>query len=393
MVYGNFDYRGGPLAALAAAALLLPSAAPIPPGREAAIDRSTSTLAATERMFGTADGSGLYHETYPQAPKGSAYGTEWPFSQVHIGVLDLAQASARVGEAMRDSLHAHQSAQQHYWTQHSRNGHAGFLSQVTPPYGNGGDLFYDDNEWVGLAAIQHWLIDRDVASLVRARKIFQLIRSAWDDDPEHPSPGGLFWTQAPDNHDRNTVSNMPAAELGVRLFEATGDQSYLRDTLRYYSWTNRTLQRPDGLYFDHIDLAGRIDHRIFSYNQGVPIGVNVLLYKATGDDKYLTEARRIAAASQAYFIGGNRLEHQPVPFNAIYFKNLLLLESVVGGSRYRREMQAYSDRMWRRHRDPKTGLFRSPGRERGAFRVIDQGAMIQIDAVLGWDPARYALLY
>jgi hypothetical protein len=374
-------------------ALACVSAAPAPDDRPASLERAAATLAAARQWFGTHDGSGLYRETYPYHGRNPGYGTEWPFSQVHIGVLDLACATTPPSPGMARALRTHEAAQMHYWTGRSRNGHAGFLSQVTPPYGKGGDLFYDDNEWVGLAAMQHWLVFHDDGSLARARRIFDLLRPAWDGDPAHPSPGGLFWTQAPGNDDRNTVSNMPAAELGVRLYEGTGDRAYLDDALRYYGWTNRTLQRADGLYLDHIDLDGRVDRRIFSYNQGVPIGVNVLLYKATGEARYLNEARRIADASYAYFIDGKRIEHQPVAFNAIYFKNLLLLESLIGGTRFHDAMRDYSRMMWRRYRNPATGLFRSPDARHPGYHVIDQGAMIQIDAVLGWDPTRYRLLY
>lgn len=383
---------------LAGLSIVFIAAAAAPPdvresGRAQATQRAAATLAATERGFGVHDGTGLYRDAYPTERGAPPYSDEWPFSQVHIGVLDLAGAAVPASRDASDALRAHDKAQMLYWTDHSANGLPGFLSRVTPSRRSGGDLYYDDNAWVGLAAMQKWLVFHDRSALDRAKAIFALLRSAWDRDPDHPAPGGLFWTQAPDNHDRNTVSNMPAAELGVRLFEATGDRAYLTDALLYYRWTNRTLQRPDGLYLDHIDLRGAIDARIFTYNQGVPVGVNVLLYKATGDAHYLAEARRIADASFAYFITGKRLDTQQVAFNAIYFKNLLLLESVIGGTRFHDAMRDYALHMWLRHRDPATGLFRSPRAPRSGFHVIDQGAMIQIDAVLGWDPSRYRLLY
>jgi len=379
---------------LALAAMIAVAAdRPAPNGRNEAIHRAARTLAATEQQFGAADGTGLYRDVYPHGRREAHYSDEWPFSQVHAGVLDLAGASLPRSPAIEAALDKHDEAQGRYWSDHSADGHGGFLSRVTSSNGASGDLYYDDNAWVGLAAMQRWLVFHDTASIDRARRIFELLRSAWDDDPGHPSPGGLFWTQAPGNRDRNTVSNMPVAELGVRLFQATGDRAYLTDALRFYAWTNCALQRPDGLYLDHLDLHGKIDGRIFTYNQGVPVGVNVLLYKATGEGRYLAEARRIADVSYAYFIRGGRLDSQSVAFNAIYFKNLLLLESVIGGSRFHDAMRDYSQHMWRRYRDPTTGLFRSPRDRERVFHVIDQGAMIQIDAVLGWDPAKYPLLY
>ena len=56
--------------------------------------------------------------------------------------------------------------------------------------GNGGDKFYDDNEWVGLAKLQLYLTSGDKAALERAKAIFKLVVSGWDTDASHPAPGG-----------------------------------------------------------------------------------------------------------------------------------------------------------------------------------------------------------
>jgi predicted alpha-1,6-mannanase (GH76 family) len=107
-----------------------------------------------------------------------------------------------------------------------------------PPYGNGGDFFYDDNEWVGLFDVQRFLMTGDRTALTRAEQIFELVKSGWDTDASHAAPGGVFWTQATWSHDRNTVSNMPGAELGLRLYQLTRQPSYLDWSRRMYDWTN-----------------------------------------------------------------------------------------------------------------------------------------------------------
>lgn len=78
-----------------------------------------------------------------------------------------------------------------------------------------------------LLDVQCYLTDRDPVALGTAKQIFDLVDSGWDSDPKHASPGGIFWIQASWSTDRNTVSNMPAAELGVRLYQITGTTSYL----------------------------------------------------------------------------------------------------------------------------------------------------------------------
>lgn len=359
-------------------------------GSATAAKRAEAWRAAMERSFATSDGTGLYREETPGRRGDPLHATEWPFSQAHVALLDLAMIRGATGARYAPALARVRKAQQLYWSKTSRTGRPGHLSRVVPPLGRGDELYYDDNEWVGLAEVQHHLFRRDAESLRNARAIFHLIRSGWSDDPRLPSPGGVRWTQDPKNGDRNTVSNMPGAELGLRLHQITGERAFIDEAMRWYRWTNATLQRRDGLYHDHIKRDGTIDTRIWTYNQGVPVGVNVLLWRITGQDRYLAEAKRIAAASYDWFVTAGRLDDQPAAFNAIYFKNLFLLESVTGETRYRRAMRAYADRMWRTRRDAVSGIFRI--RHRRA-ELINTAAMAQIEAVLAWDPRDWEKLY
>ncbi|MFC7490840.1 MULTISPECIES: glycoside hydrolase family 76 protein [unclassified Knoellia] len=359
--------------------------------------RRAATSYAALRTYFAAD-HGLYREQYPVGPDDRPYSYEWPFSQAHVAALDLS-GMAGVGARYRDALSDHRRAQQLYWKQAGSTGLPGFASYVTPPHGDGGDFFYDDNEWVALADLQHNAMYRDRGSVAQARQLFDLVVSGWDTDESHAAPGGVFWTQAPWSSDRNTVSNMPGAQIGLRLHQLTGRPSDLEWSLRMYRWTNQYLQRPDGLYHDHLDLLGTVEKTIWSYNQGVPVSVNALLSAITGERHYLDEAVRIADAAADFYgqAEGNRtrLDAQPPFFNSIYFKNLLRLESITGGQRHRRAMEEYAERTWDTRRDPRTGLF-SFGEDAevaGRTQMIEQAAMVQILAVLGWSPDRHRLLY
>ena len=362
-----------------------------PAAGHAAGQRAAASYAALQRWF--AAGNGLYREQYPVAPGDNAYSYEWPFSQAHVASLDLTGMPGRNGRRYVGALKRNDAAQLDYWHDAGTTGLPGFASGVEPPYGSGGDFFYDDNEWVGLQDVQHFFQYRDRRSLAQAERIFALVRSGWDGNGAHADPGGVFWTQATWSSDRNTVSNMPGAELGLRLYQLTHRRSYLTWALRMYRWTDAHLQRPDGLYWDHLDLQGNVDTTIWSYNQGVPVGVNVLLFEITGQRRYLAEAQRIAAASYAYFVRGGRLDTQPPYFNSIYFKNLLLLASVTHASSYRRAMADYAQRMWTSHRDPATGLFHFAAAGDQHTQMIEQAAMTQIYAVLAWRPSDYRQLY
>lgn len=354
------------------------SSAPAPSN----VSRAQASFAALQRAFATSDGSHLYREWYPTGKARGRYSYEWPFSQVHVAVLDLTGLPGGVGASYRRALAKADAGQRHYWSAKAPGGHPGFLSSLPPPYGRGGTLFYDDNEWVGLEAIQDYAQHHHKRALRQAEKVFSLAVSGWDHDGSHARPGGVYWMQAHRNNDRNTVSNMPAAELGLRLYQVTKRSTYLRWATRMYRWTNRNLRRADGLFYDHVDLKGHIDRSLWSYNQGVPIGVNLLFYRLTGKRRYLREASRIAAAAYRYFIVAGRLDSQPVSFNAIMFKHLLALESQTGSTRYRSAMQAYADRLWDDSRDPKTGVFHFAGERR--TDLIEQAAVTQIYATLAW---------
>ena len=371
-------------AAGAALATLLPAT-----GRAAPASRAESWRTAMERGFALNDGTGLYREHAPVMAGDAKYATEWPFSQAHIAWLDLVMTDAASARRYDVGLARARAAQQLYWSETSTTGHAGYLARVVPPLDEGDDLYYDDNLWVGLAEVQHHRFRADPTSLKRAKAVFELIRSGWSTETGLPSPGGVRWTQKPDNGDRNTVSNMPAAQLGLRLHQITGDRRYLGDALRFYRWTNAVLQRPDGLYHDHLKLDGSIEKTIWTYNQGVPIGVNVLLWRATREAQYLAEAKRVAAASRERFTIA-QLDRQPPPFNAIYFKNLLLLESVTGERQHLAAMRAYADHMWRNRSDAASGLCRP---REGRAELIDTAAMVQIEAVLDWAPENWRALY
>jgi hypothetical protein len=116
------------------------------------------------------------------------------------------------------------------------------------------------------------------------------------------------------------------------------------------------------------------------------IGAGVLLYRITGDPAY--RARAAATADTSLDVFGPDFS-QPPAYNAVFFRNLLLLEAETGDSRYRAAMQTYADQVWDALRDPTTGMFNfAYGRNRSIepHRLVDQAAMLQIYALLALGP-------
>lgn len=366
------------------------SAAPSGPvgGPTAWAHRAEQSYQALQRYFHD-DQTGFYLETYPR-DGGNPWSYVWPFSQAMVATQVMAGIPGAVGARYRSAVADRFQALEAYWN--AGTDPQGYDSYLRPPLGQGGDKFYDDNEWIGLSFLLRNAMSRhgDAAAVDKAEKIFGLITYGWDTDASHPLPGGVFWTQAPWSNDRNTVSNAPGAEIGARLYLLTGRQSYLDWAVRMYEWVRESMLAPNGLYWDHVNLAGAIEKTQWSYNQGVMIGAGALLHRATGRPEYLEQARATAAAALDYYGAEDRYTAQGAAFNAIFFANLLQLWTITPDVAYRRAMQAYAEDARARFRDPATGLYRFKGDQ--PVELLQQAGMVRIEGMLAWRPGHYRKL-
>src|SRR5262249_7658980 len=147
----------------------------------------------------------------------------------------------------------------------------------------------------------------------------------------HPDAGGIFWVQQGSefglsNHDRGAGATAGAAELGFHLHLLTGSTSYDGDgtvsaspaslgATNMMNWVNAYLDSSRtgvGLFWNVVRVDGSIDTNLWSYNQGVMLGANVLRYEVSGNNTYLSQA--IAIANNALNTYGN-FQGQPPSFN------------------------------------------------------------------------------
>jgi rhamnogalacturonyl hydrolase YesR len=168
-----------------------------------------------------------------------------------------------------------------------------------PPVFGGGDRFYDDNQWIGIALMDNWKEVGGNWQLDKAKEIYQFMMTAYDT----ASGGGLYWQEGKLNT-KNTCSSGPGIILALQLFNATQQQSYLDSALLLYNWVNKYLKDEDGLYFDNINTQNQsLDKRKYSYNTGTMIQSGIYLYEITKDKKYLDWAIKTANASISFFYG------------------------------------------------------------------------------------------
>jgi uncharacterized protein YyaL (SSP411 family) len=236
----------------------------------------------------------------------------------------------------------------------------------------GGDRFYDDNQWIGIAYMDAWQRTRDKKFLSLAEEIYRFMMSGYDTI----SGGGLYWKEG-DPSTKNTCSNGPGIILALRLYQATNQQSYLDTALLLYQWTNQYLLSEEGVYYDALKLPSReIDKRAYSYNTGTMLQSNVLLYQITGEKPYLQEAQRLAKASLKRFFKDGRFPDN-YWFNAVLLRGYEELYTVDGDKTYIDAFIQDAVNIWQ----SETNADHLAGKRR-VKRLLDQAGYVEILARL-----------
>jgi hypothetical protein len=364
------------LAALAALECLAPARA----GAQSETDseRALASYGAMQQQFYLP-----WHHLYRGEETESAqeFAFFWPVTQSLAATTAVAGIPA-AGEPYLPAIREHISGLLWYWNGRSRP--HGYESNALAD--GGGWKYYDDNEWTGLQLVRAFRMLGDRSLLARAVELFALVVHGWDGNRRHGCPGGVWLTQRPAVLRRNTVSNAPAAELGLELYQLTHRAYYLRWARRMYHWVRTCMRESRGLYADNIDPYGAVEDTIWIYNQGTMIGAEALLYQVSGNAAYLSAAQEDAATALRYF-NRAQLEQQPVFFVAIFADNLMRLNAIAPNSRYRSYLQSYADRSWNAFRNPETGLF--DFHEREVNVLLQTAAMTQLYAYLSWDGHLY----
>ena len=329
------------------------------------------------------EGSGLY--------LGEPFSYLWPFSQAlaatvsvayipHLGVSLARELDARL-TGLNSYLDTDNSGESGVYTSTL----SAFDGTVAPPAGPGGPKYYDDNDWVGIELMRLYELTRKSALLGSAEGIMAFEMAGWQEAPGLACEGGIPFSNALENNQRNTVTTAPAAELAVQLYRSTHNAAYLQFAVKAYEWVRTCLLEANGMYADHIGRHGAVEQALWSYNQGSMIGAGTLLYQATGDSGYLWQARQTAKAALAYF-DAERLGAENPFFVSVYFRNLMYLDSVTHDPPGQSLAQGYVNYAWQ-HQRLSDNLFVS-GTPPSA-QLLYQAAVVQIYALLSIPPSDY----
>lgn len=265
---------------------------------------------------------------------------------------------------------------------------------------------------MGLALVQAHLATGDARALDRAAWVLDRLRAG-----ERDGSGGIHWIEHP-AESCHTCSTAPTGELAARLHLLRGAPADLALAERTWGYLDRSLRTPDGLYADNRRNDGTVDPAIYSYNQGTPVGLAVLLDRISGLATHRGAARLTAGAALAHFGTDDRLWTHAPAFNAILLRNLALLDAgddprepsegttSTGGTgpngrrgpvapadatghdqlastawraNFHRVLLDHAERLWVDGRHPGTGWFTEGGigrYERGG--VLDQAGVVQV---------------
>jgi hypothetical protein len=329
-------------------------------------------------------GSGLY--------KGEPFSYLWPFSQSLAATVSVANIP-HSGISFSHELQARLVGLNSYLDLDNSGAAEGtytstlaaFDGTVAPPAGPGGTKYYDDNDWVALELVRLYQLTHQAALLGSAEGIMAFEMAGWQERPNLACEGGLPFSNAVSNGERNTVTTAPAAELGTLLYKLTGNVQYLQFAEKAYEWVRACLQQPVNLYADHIGDKGVVEPKLWSYNQGSMIGAGTLLYQATGNGAYLYQARQTAKAALEYF-NNERLGSEIPFFVSVYFRNLLYLDSVTHDPPGPSIAQNYVNYAWQSRRlSNNLFVFGSPP----AAQLLVQAAIVQIYALLSTPASTY----
>lgn len=335
---------------------------------------------------------GLLMETYPRNPKQQITYTAdtgnevtqqevsflWPYSAMVSGCVSLYKTS---GEKKYKKLMDRQikPGLDRYWD----NTRLPECYQSYPAFAGKNDRYYDDNDWVAIDFCDYYVATKNKEYLNKAIALHDYIYSGWSDD----LGGGIYWCEQKKTS-KNTCSNAPATVLCMKLYNITKDPKYLQQAKETYCWTRDNLRDPsDFVYWDNVNLKGKIGYAKYTYNSGQMIQAGVLLYQATGDKQYLTEAQQTARGTHQHFlkpqptVRGEMLFYPSSPwFNVILFRGLKALYLVDKDDTYVKAMIDNADYAWRYTRD-ENGLLNNDwsGNRKDRFKsLLENSCMVEL---------------
>lgn len=331
---------------------------------------------------------GLFSEYYPNSykpdltyfqdssRKAQKVSFLWPMSGVFSSVNLLAEIDPDRYGVYQDSMV--KAVEMYYDNQRAPAGY-----QAYPVCFEKVDRYYDDNGLVGIDYVDAYQATKNPVYLSKAKEIMTFIMSGWDDN----YGGAVSWLEGHKDQ-KPACSNGKATVLSIKLYEATKEQKYLDQGLRYYNWMMEHL-RDDSLNIVWNALLtekGEIQKHAYTYNTGTMIQSAVRLYRITGEKKYLEDAKAMAEGSFNYYV---KTTSEGIPyisdlpwFVTVLFRGYQELYEVDGNTKYVDAIIGSADYAWEHARDVSGFIYNDwTGRNEEKTTpkwLLDESCMIEV---------------
>lgn len=289
---------------------------------------------------------GIYHGDSPVNPKGLEYEVMWG-NGVQFSVL--AEAAKYEPDLYKKPLYEFTKGLERYWDKDAPI--PGFDAYFSSK--DGDDKYYDDNAWLVLGFCEAYRNTKDRQFADWARKTQDFVLSGWDEK----LGGGIYWYQNK-KESKNTCINAPAAVGAIALYNIDGKKSDLEWAQKIYDWTVPHLQdKTDGLYWDNINLDGKIEKTKWTYNSALMIRANLDLWKTTKKASYLQEAKRMSDSALAAWAQPSGAFNDSARFNHLLAEALLQTYEATNDLKYLNAVRRHADFGDRYVRDVRNGTY------------------------------------
>ena len=244
---------------------------------------------------------GLYNENYPKANGDLSASFLWPYD----GLVSAAANLYALGYDFDYKGMVNQF--ELYWRNAGDVNIGGYGSQ-TDGVNGGGTRFYDDNSIVGIDLVHAYKLTGEKVYLERAKRIVDFLKSGED----NVHGGGMWWNESQKNQNGVGDSNKPACANGFGTlflldYYSVCSNEEKADVLafakRLYNWVYTNLCDPeDNNYWNDKQANGSVNKTKWTYNTGAMISNGVRLFKITGDESYLNQAKASAEGAYNYFV-------------------------------------------------------------------------------------------
>lgn len=159
--------------------------------------------------------------------------------------------------------------------------------------GNFTNFYIDDTLWWGLS----WVLAYDVTGNEKYLNMAKIDADYCYRYKDNVCGGGVWWNA--EKGYKNAIPNELFIKLAASLHNRIpGDTQYLNQAVEVWTWFRASgMFNSNNLINDGLDSNCNNNGQVtWSYNQGVIIGGLVELFKATGEQNYINEARAIADA-------------------------------------------------------------------------------------------------